>query len=308
MPDLGDVDLALLRSLDVLLAEAHVTRAARQLGLTQSAMSHRLRQLRAAFDDPLLVPSPDGLVPTPRAEALIGPVRNALRDLSAALRAVDPFDPATCERTFTLAMPDYTMASGVPAFLPRLAAAAPGVALVLETVGPDVVARLASGAVDLAFTARPQEGAGLRRRRFWREGFVVLARRRHPALAGGAALDLDTYVALRHVLVAPGGRAGGVVDAALEALGRRRRVAVRLPSFVPAPFLVASTDLVLTAPRGLAETMARPLGLGTRPAPLPLPEVDAYMFWHERADLDPAHRWLRARITETFDEGAGEGV
>jgi len=305
MPELPDLDLALLRSLDVLLEEAHVTRAARRLGVTQSAMSHRLRQLRAIFDDPLLVSSPTGLVPTPRAESVAGPLRVALRDLGAALRAADPFDPGTTARRFVLGMTDYVMAASLPRFLQPIRDEAPGATFVLETVGPDAGDRLAEGTVDLAFTARAVEAAGVRRKRVYTEGFLVIARRDHPVLGNAETIDLETFTErLDHLLVAPGGGARGIVDAALAPRGLARRVALRIPSFVPAPFLVAHSDLVCTIPLGMAAATAELLGLRCYPTPLPVPSVDAYLYWHERAENDPGHRWLRDRVIGVVEASA----
>lgn len=299
MPRLSDVDLTLLESLDLLLEEAHVTRAARRLGVTQSAMSHRLRQLRRLFGDPLLASGPKGLVLTPRAQALRGPLRLALQDLGAVLRAAEDFDPATSSRRFALAMTDYAMAASFPRFLDPVRRAAPGVRFVLEPVTPDASDRLAQGRLDLVFTAREVAAAGVRRRRVFREGFVTIARSDHPVLGADGPLDLDTFTdRLDHLLVAPGGQPGGIVDQALDVLGRRRRVAIRIESFVPAPFLVAGTDLIATVPVGMALATAARLGLAVRAPPVSLPEVSAYLYWHARAEADPAHRWLREEVIE----------
>lgn len=294
--DLAAVDLNLLRVLDVLLAERHVTRAAGRLGLTQSAASHALARLRAQLGDPLLVRGPRGaLVPTARAEALQPVVAHALAELAAVWRG-GGFTPATARRNFHLAAGDYAELVLLPALVARLAALAPGVELFVRTVPEDVAGALASGAVDAVLApARPRDlTGGCFQRALFDETFTCAVRAAHPGARG--RLTLDRFCALDHLLIAPRGTAGGFVDDALAALGRRRRVALAVPHFLIAPLVLAGTDLIATVPRRIATAFAPMVDLALRPPPIELTGFTTHLLWHERAAADPAQRWLRDQI------------
>ncbi|HEU4408847.1 MAG TPA: LysR family transcriptional regulator [Polyangiaceae bacterium] len=295
-------DINLLVALDVLLRERHVTRAARRLGLTQSAMSQRLARLRSFFGDPLLVQAGASLALTPRAEAMAAPLAGALGALRSAVQAGAPFDPGASERSFVLLGNDLVEAVGLPPLAPLVRREAPGVRLTVERLDADFAARLGDGTADLAFAPDFLNAPSLRRRALPPDPFVVLARRGHPAAEG--PLTLERYLAFDHVLVAPRGAPGGVVDTALAALGRKRRVAVRLQHFVTAPLLLPDTDLLLTCPAGAAEHACSLLPLCRLVPPLELPVDHSSMLWHERAHHDPGHRWLRGffdRLLRSYD-------
>lgn len=297
--NLGALDLNLLRVLDALLGERHVTRAARRVGLSQPATSHALARLRAALGDPLLVRGPGGaLVPTPRAAALQPRLRAALDAVAAALRGDAPFDPATARSTFRIATGDYAEMVILPGLMARLARDAPHVDLrvVPPASGGDEREGLAAGEVDVVLAPRrgPGGAAGLYERRLFDETFTCLVRRGHPATA--QRLTLARYEALSHVLVAPRGTPGSFVDDALAALGRRRRVALTVPHFLVAPHVVAATDLIVTLASRIADVVAGPLDLVALPPPLELPGFTMSLWWHERNHHDPAQRWLRDAI------------
>ena len=285
------LDANLLLALDVLLAERSVTRAAERLHVTQSAMSHKLRQLRAQLGDELLVRGRSGLVLTERAEAIAGPLRQAVLDLRGAVHVGAPFDPATARRRFVLSASDYGELVAIPALLAHLGRIAPGVDMVIEPPAPDLFARLEAGNIDIAIAPLLDAPTGILRRKFFAEGFLVALRAGHPHAR--KRLDLDGYLTLSHLLVTPRGRGTGPVDEALAAQGLSRRVALRAPSFAAAPFIAAQTDLALTAPEGLLRAAARHAPLRLHPPPLALPQVPIFFYWHERMDRDPAHRWLR---------------
>lgn len=291
---IDDLDLNLLRALDALLAERNVSRAAARLRLTQSATSHALARLRAVFDDPLLVRGPGGMQPTARGAALAGPIRDALDRLAAALRAPEAFDPASAQLRFTIAADDYLERILLPALLDRVWRVAPDTKLRVVPCGQRPADALSLD-VDLALTvtgAIPPLNS-LRMQRLFNESFVCVMRSGHPK---ADALDLEGYLGLPHILVAPSGRRGGVVDTALARLGRKRRVSLVLPHFLAAAAIVAGTDLVLTTGKRLARAMGA--GVSILPPPLALPEFEVAMFWHERHLPDPAHRWLRMLVAD----------
>ncbi len=295
--NLQGLDLNLLRLLDALLAERHLTRAAKRVGLSQPAMSHGLARLRKHLGDPLFVRTRQGLEPTDRAARLGPPLRDALASIERAL-AGDTFDPATARRTFSLATADYGAFVLLPRLLERLGRLAPGVDLWTRTIADDAVAQLAAGEADATLAVPTLRGGGtvIHARVLYEERFVCVVREGHPKVK--KRLDLDTWASLPHAFVAPGGKPGGVVDDVLAQHGRQRRVACAVPHFLLAPHVVASSDLVLTVGARVAEAFAKVLPLRVVEAPVALPGFRMSLAWHERQHRDPAQRWFRAQVAE----------
>lgn len=293
--NLRALNLNLLLVLDALLTERHVTRAARRLGLTQPAVSNALAQLRTALGDPLLVRGPGGMVPTPRAQALTGPLRAALAALEETLAPEAPFDPARAERTFVLATTDFVSYVLLPRLLQRLAAEAPGIRLQVRAWSHHrVPPTLETGEVDLMLGFYPRLPPGHHEQRVFRDQFVCVVRRDHPTVRD--KLTLRQYVGLSHVLVSEEGSGPGVVDVALAAKGLQRRVGLRLSHFLLVPPVLAATDMVAALSERVAEPFARHLPLRLLPPPLPLPTDWIRQVWHERTNASPPHVWLRSVI------------
>jgi DNA-binding transcriptional LysR family regulator len=293
---LRQLDLNLLRALDALLVERHVTRAAARLSLTQSAASRALARLREELGDPLLVRGPTGaLLPTPRAEQLGPVVRRALEELAAAWRG-EIFDPATARRRFTLTGADYAELVLLPGLTTRLAELAPHVQLVFVSMPNDLQGALASGAVDVLLAPHGPHASGLYQRQLFDESFVVAMRAGHPAATG--KLTVDRFCELSHLLISPRGQPGGAVDDALAALGRRRHVAVMVPHFLVAPHVIAASDLVITMAMRMVAAFAATFELVTRPTPLPVPGFTIHLQWHERTHADPGQRWFREQVAQ----------
>jgi DNA-binding transcriptional LysR family regulator len=295
---LSATDLNLLVALDALVAEGNVTRAAERVGLTQPAMSHALARLRKLFDDPLLVRSPQGMLPTARALELVVPIRRALGDIDGALRQQPAFDPREARRTFTLACVDFGSLVIVPPLLARLRAEAPGADLLVRQLRSDEIERqLAEGEVDLAVgVLYGEDEPWMVGQRLFTERFVCVVRADHPTAKG--PLSLAEFVALEHALISPRGRQGGFVDRALAKLGHQRRVALAIPHFLAAPIVVATSDLILTVPERIARAFARMLPLRILEPPLEVEGFDVTQYWHGRQARDPAHAWFRALVAE----------
>jgi DNA-binding transcriptional LysR family regulator len=297
---MDDVDANGLVALDALLATRSVTLAAKTLGITQSAMSHRLQKLRRQLGDPLLAGGRAGLVLTPRAHAMVAPLRRALADLRAAVRSTDAFDASVSMRKFTIAANDYGELVALRPLLQRLAKQAPRIAIAIEPISGNIEERLASGSIDAAVTASGATAPSLRRKVIARDTYVVALRKGHPALRKHRRLSLETYVSLSHLQVAPYGFPGSVVDQILAARGKARRIAVRVSSFVSAPLLVAASDLIATLGSHLLRAASDYVDLVTLPPPIALPSTDIVMMWHERSHVDPGHTWLRQLITTSM--------
>ena len=300
-PTLSSIDLNLLVVLRALLRERHVTRAASVVGLSQSATSHALARLRELCDDPLLVRRGQSLELTPRAARLLPSLERGLSDLQTVVNAEPAFDPATARRVFTLAMADYGIAVLLTPLLRELERSAPNIDLSVVSF-PNLAEMLEAGSVDVALVSKGQFSGPFSTQDLFNDGFQCMVRSDHPRVK--AKLSLDTYASLRHVLVAPGGTPGSLVDTELAGLGISRRIAVRVSSFLVAPLVVAETDLIATMPERLARQQAQRYGLRLVPPPLRLPEFTLAMAWHPRLEHDPAQRWLRefvARVSDMSD-------
>jgi DNA-binding transcriptional LysR family regulator len=290
-------DLNLLAILDALLDERSVTGAARRLGVTQSAVSHALGRLRDHFGDPLLVRTSTGMTPTLRAQELREPIRRGLETLREVSQRGPPFDPRVTTRTFTIATTDLVSIVLLPALYARLAASAPRIDLRITPIVRDVEGALESAAVDLVITGAvaPVESPGLFRQRLFEEPHVCVVRATHPTIRD--SLTLEQFCSQAHALVSPrGGR--GIVDRLLDERGLSRRVAVVLPHFLAAPFLVAQSDLVLTVAERAAKAFTSLLPLRLVAPPIDLPVATYWQLWHQRSHDDAGHKWLRTRVAE----------
>ena len=289
---LAGIDLNLLTSLEVLLDEANVTRAARRLGLSQPAVSHALRRLRELLGDPLLVRTRQGMTPTPRALELRPAVRAALDAAEQVLRSSPAFDPATATRAFTVSMADQASFLLLPRLAERLGREAPGVRLDVRAATADGVA----DTLDLAVGVFADAPANVHDQALWHERFVCVLRKGSPGSRG--AFDRKRYLALPHLLVAPRGMPGSPLDDALARTGERRQVAFRVPHFLVAPHVIATSDLVWTAPESIARAFVDQLPLVIREPPLELRGFTVTMRWHARLHRDPGLAWLRGLLRE----------
>lgn len=296
-------DLNLLRLFDQLMADGSLTRAASALALTQPAASHALKRLHQAVGEPLFVRTAFGMKPTPRAEALWPRVREALDSLRDAL-APERFDPRLGQAVFRLAMADATAATLVPPMLQTMQTEGARVSvrtLPLTTRDPrrlllDDEADLAIGHFPVAVAAVLAEGrdSGLRQQHLYDTRYVCVMRRGHPLSQG--PLDLDRYCAADHLLVSFSGRAQGLVDQALAAIGRRRRIALTVNQFFTAGRVVTRSDLLTVLPEGFVTATGYAAELVLRELPFPMNAVSVQMLWPLRRDADAAQRWLRERV------------
>ena len=256
-----------------------------------------------SFGDPLFVRTRQGMTPTERARAMLDAVTSGLGQIDRAIEERPTFDPATARRSFSIVGDDYTQLVLLPALCDRLAHEAPGVDLaVLAPREADAAAgALDAGRVDFIVAGRTFEGAGLVRKHLFKETFACVIRKDHPAARRG--LTPEAYASARHVVIAPTGRPGSFVDALLAERGLSRRTALRIPHFLVAPFVLARTDLVLTAPRRLAEALAERQGLRVLDPPIPMPGFSVSLYWHEGTREDAGHRFLREHIVRAADSG-----
>lgn len=288
-------DLNLLVTLDVLLAEGSVARAAQRLGLSPSAMSRALARLRQLTGDPLLVRAGRGLVPTPRALALRERVSLLVQDVEAVLRPAQHLDLTTLERTFTLRCSDGFVENFGPRLILRTLAEAPGVRLRFVPKLNKDNAPLREGSVDLETgVVGGAAGPELRVRALFRDRFVGVVRLGHPLCEG--EISAARYAAGQHVLVSRRAPDKGLIDDALAAVGLEREVTTMVGGFATALALARGTDLIATVPE--RHTGYLRAGLFSFPLPLTVPPITVSMIWHPRQDADLAHQWLRRCLRE----------
>ncbi len=288
-------DLNLLITLDVLLAEGSVARAAQRLRLSPSAMSRALARLRAATGDPLLVRAGRGLVPTPRALQLREQVSQLVQEAHAVLRPAHSLDLGAVVRTFTLRTSEEFVERFGPALLARIAQEAPGVRLRFVHKSDKHSALLREGGVDLE-TGVVDVGASpeVLTQALFRDRLVGVVREGHPLSRG--PLSAARFAQGQHVYVSRRGQDRGQIDDALEAQGLVRQVSIVVAGFNTAIALARSTDLIASVPERYISVPPR--GLHCFELPVTLPPFTVAMLWHPRQDADLAHRWLRTCLRE----------
>lgn len=300
--DLSRVDLNLLLVFAAIDETRHVTRAAKSLGVSQSALSHALRRLRETFGDPLFVKATGTMAATPRALELAGPIRAALAALQRDVFSRSALDLASLKRTFRVYTTDLIEAMMMPPLLSRCAAEAPGAQLATIPLGFTLPKEaLESGACDLAIAGFFGEApTGFYKQRLFDDGFRCAVRSGHPRLGTSRQLSLDAYCAETHLLIAPTGDLTGVVDQALKRQKRARRVVAGASSYGVTGWIVADSDCILTAPERLIRLLGARFPLRSFAPPLALPDIRMTQVWHERNHADPAHRWFRERVRDAL--------
>ena len=288
-------DLNLLVTLDVLLAEGSVARAARRLRLSPSAMSRGLARLRETMGDPLLVRAGRGLVPTPRALELRERVNHLVQDAEAVLRPVETLDLKRLVRTFTLRTSEGFVESFGPDLILRVGAEAPGVQLRFVPKPDKDSASLRDGTVDLETgVVGKTTGPEVRAQALFHDRFIGAMRAGHPL--GQGEMTPSRYAAGRHVLVARRRLDKGPIDEALQAFGLERKIVTIVGGFSTALALARASDLIATVPERHTGTLRA--GMQSFPLPIPVPEITISLLWHPRLDADPAHRWLRGCVRD----------
>lgn len=286
--NIATFDLNLLRVFAAIYGERSVSRAASAVGLSQPAMSNALFRLRQACADPLFVRTTSGMEPTPLAEEMIAPVRQALGILRDCLDRPEGFVPARSKRIFRLLMSDAGELAILPALVASLERAAPNAGVeVLRMPHESYKAALQDGVADLAIGNLPFLGAGFYQKSLFADPYCCIARRAHPSIKG--TLSLSDYLAVQHVSVATGS-ADAIVERELARRRQQRSVRLRVTHYRVATDIVSMTDLLATVPQNIVRGLR---GIQAFPLPITLPPADVRQFWHRRVHLEPANQWLR---------------
>jgi DNA-binding transcriptional LysR family regulator len=289
---LRSVDLNLLHPLHALLEERHVTRAAKRCFLSQPAMSRALDRLRETLGDPLLVRTGRVYERTPRGERVLRELEQIMGRLGAMVQG-EEFSPTQSQERFRVAMTDHASSILLPTLLERVRKAAPHARLDVSAWRTQAYEDVVAGRIDLALSAEAVPPT-LESQVIFDLDFVCLAGSAQPVRMRG--FTLKQYLQLPHAVVETLDGQQTMVDRPLAQLGVKRRVALRLPFFVPAIFAIAKTDLVLTVPRRLAKITGPPAGLRVVEPPHEIKAFPYFMAWHSRLGTEPAHAWFRDQL------------
>lgn len=304
---LANIDLNLLKNLDVLLRELSVTKAAEQLGITQPAMSNSLKRLRDLFNDPLLVRTSDGMTPTERASELQPQVREVLARTESLMVPDQVFVPEESNRVFRIMTSDYAEATLVPHIVRRLRQEAPKIVLDFLTPSDVTYADMEQGRVDLAINRFNEMPRSFYQVTLWRDTFSVLLNRHNPLLRD---YSLETYLQGQHIWVSKTGFGVGFgmnpdkldglgwIDQALARLGESRTISIFTRHYQMPALLAMNNDLVATLPSRVARMQAENPNLVIMPPPFVIPKLELKMAWSPLVHHNAAHRWFRRLIQE----------
>lgn len=296
---LSRIDLNLFTVFDAIYREGGITAASKRLHLSQPAVSHALGRLRELLNDPLFERHGNEMVPTPLARSLALTIGSSLTSLEQMMHRAGRFEAASSERAFTIAVRESQESAFLPSLMERIAREAPNIDVAAVRIERrDLEDDLHSGEVDFAIDVSLPVSADVRREQIGAAPLVVLARQDHPAARG--SLDLDTYIAQEHVLVTGRRRGRGYEDVALAKLGLTRRIRVRCQQYAAAADIVRRTDLLATVSSKHAELVNRETHNQILPFPAELAPLDSFLYWHARAEDDPACRWLKPLLLEAL--------
>jgi LysR family transcriptional regulator, mexEF-oprN operon transcriptional activator len=299
--NLAGIDLNLLIVFDALMTEQNVTRAGERIGLSQPATSNALARLRSLINDDLFVRTAAGLRPTPTAIALQQQLRPALQQIQSALLEQSTFNPATSDRVFAIGMSDYVELTLLPRLMQALQTLAPQVSVQIRSGNRQkLLALLDTGEIDLACGVFPEKIAGHNEQLLFQEGYVCVCRQDHPVI--GDSLSLEKYLAVSHLLVSVMEDRIGRVDMLLAEHNLKRHIALSIPHFLTAPFILAQTDLVAALAHRVALTFAQDQRLKLLPIPLEIGGFSVFTRWHRATENSPACQWLRALVLDLTKE------
>lgn len=293
-------DVTQILLLAALSQSGSLSKAAQQVGVSQSAASHALAKLRQQLGDPLFTRTRAGVQPTPFGVRLSKASCEAMDLLSASLAADDKFDPLTSSRAFRFYLNDVAQTVFLPRLLTFLKVSAPKVTLrVLPIPLDNPGAAMSSGEVDFAAGAFNNLTTGFLQRLVIRERHVCIVRSGHPHFRAG--MSLEGFTATGQVIAdATGMATTGVIDRFLSKNRVRRNVVLRVPQFHVLPAIVADSDLLAIVPKRLADAFAARLPLKVLALPVPVPTFDICIHWHERFHHDPGIRWMRRAFVDLF--------
>ncbi|MBY0239578.1 MAG: LysR family transcriptional regulator [Burkholderiaceae bacterium] len=296
-----ELDLNLLPVFDAMIRVGNVSRAAEELAMSQSALSHALKRLRLFFGDPLFLKTGSGMQPTPKALELRAPILAVMGTVRGELLVREGFDPLQARRMFSLCLTDMGELIFLPRLIARLREAAPGCTLrTLQVPSRQIPAVLESGEADLALGSLHAVPDGLFQQQLFTRSFITIVNRGNQQI--GAELPLAQFMAMEHIVVSLSGRREDGYDAIIDQLAGPRRVYLTTPHFLTVPMIIEhNPDLIATVPRELATRFATYQSVRMVDTPVGVPPFAIRQHWHPRFHHDAANAWLRRTIKEVFD-------
>jgi DNA-binding transcriptional LysR family regulator len=297
----ADLDLNLLPVFETLVRLRNVSRAAEELGMSQSTVSHALKRLRAFFGDPLFLKTGSGMQPTPRALQLLAPVQAVMETVRGELLVREGFEPATARRSFRVCLTDMGGLIFLPRLVARLRLDAPGCTLrVLQVPMAQIAGALESGEADLALGSLHSVPEGLFQQQLFERSFVTIVNRGNRRI--GETLSRERFFAMEHIVVSLSGRLEDAYDAVIDQGTGKRRIYLSTPHFLTVPMVIEQNpELIATVPRELATKFASYKSIRMVETPVKVPPFGIRQFWHPRFQHDAANAWLRKLVKDTFD-------
>lgn len=281
----------LLPALIAILQTRNLTESARQLNVTQSAMSKTLNQIRAAFHDKIVIREANQFVLTCKGEELKAQLPALMQTLDN-LYLPSSMDPSQCQRKFTLASSDYVAQAILPSICCDLAVTAAHVSVEYQLWHKDKLTKLAEMPLDLVSTITDSVPENLHGKSIGEDQLVVVCRHQHP-LCQDNNLSVTDYINAKHVLISGGGDKDSPVEAVLSALGKQRQIFATVPFFQSAIELLLKTDTLLTTPLHIAADFAQTYDLQIMALPIDIKPQQYYLLWHAKYHQDPEHTWFR---------------
>ena len=296
-----DIDLNLLVVFHEVFQERQISSVAKKLGLSQPAVSNALARLRKNFDDELFVRTSLGMQPTPLALQLSEPIAVALVSITQALNQYEIFDAMVSKRHFKIAMTDVGELYFMPKLIELCRQLAPQIKLsTVRASSIDIKTEMETGRVDLAISAFDEISGALFQRRLFKQNYVCMFRQGHPLAS--ASISTKDFLAAQHLIIASMESPYDKINQSLEKAGIKASAHFTVPHFVAVPYIISSTDLLVTVPQKLAESFAAPFKLQYVKPPLRLPSLQTNVFWHRRFGQDEGNQWLRNLIALQFAE------
>lgn len=299
MSNISDIELNQLRLLQLIFETKNLTRAGERAGLTQSAVSHTLKKLRHSFNDSLVIRQGNKLVLTPRAEALQTPLSRWLNEFERHILRQEQFEPSSSNHTFYIATSDLVEQVLAPALIKHLGQVAPNIELIFCKLDKLLLAsQIDSGEVDFCISVMESNHPSLMVTTLYRDDFVSATKSGHPFLRSKA--DVEGFCHYPHILAGTGKDTRGMLDDALEELGLSRKVQFKVANFSSAPYILESSDGILTAPRKFMRAISDKFDISIFETPVTLPGYAMKLYWNIKNKDDPANRWLREQIVQVM--------
>jgi len=300
--NLSDKDLNLFVVFDVIYTERNLTKSGEVLGITQPAVSNALSRLRENFNDELFVRTSKGMVPTPVAENMVNDIRQALDLIRNSISESESFNPKTANATFRISIGDTSEYRLLPQLIKNISNSAPGVDVESYlTPRTETPKELAAGNIDFAIDPPIHSDPNLKNKKIYQDDYVLVVNKKHP-IAKKKKISLEDYLNLSHIHISKRASGLGHVDTTLNRLGLTRRIALRAQHFLVAPYIIDQSNLAMTT----IKSFSRGRELKVFQLPFKINPLVLHLYWHVNKDMDPANKWMRELILNTYGKIQGK--